>query len=262
MATRAQTYVDRGKAVVSNRWMTREWSSFMGNTASLVQCDGDFDWIGRRCPEFSVVIDGARLGVMDFGEVRWSEESDDFGASLVARQVRPGLTFTIRTTVFHDVPGLLRSTSLRSSGDKRVRVARAVTESLCLAPGDVGFKTHGFAQTHAAIAWRTEERAAAIVSNDRGLIFGKCDEGVLELFEPDEGLCAVAYESEAALAPGDALRFPDTFLVPYTGNLQEAVSGVFSAFLLKRRRMYKSRDGERPDPTPPSQPQTQHGIAL
>ena len=92
---RAYTRVDHGLVRVGNQWLERVWSGFMGYTTSLIHRPSEFEWAARKNPEFSVEIDGATLNIDDFGEVEWSEECNDLGASLVGVYRHPALELRI-----------------------------------------------------------------------------------------------------------------------------------------------------------------------
>ena len=240
MTERAFTYVDRGQAKVGNRWVERTWSTFVGHTTGLARMPEEIEWTAGLCREFSLLVDGEPLGVMDFGEVEWSEENGPAGATLVARKMRPGFEVDIRTLALHDSPALVRTVTLRNTGRNDVAVSRVVVDSLGLTQEGVRVYTQGFATHHDAIEWRTDERAAALVRDREVLFVGSEAPCTFRLHAPDAGVCAVAHEAPQPLAAGATLLFPSTYLLATSGDLAECARTTFTDFLVRLRALRRA----------------------
>lgn len=245
MDQRAYTYVDRGTALVANGWVERRWSAFMGNTTDLVQKSGDFEWLASRCAEFEVVVDGDPLGIMEFGEVAWAEENDSEGATLVEVKWKVDLEFTLRTMAYHDNPAMVRSASIRNAGRVFVTVEQVTMETLPLHHPGSRVLTHGFEREEdTTFEQETGEQAAAAVAvGERGLILGVGRGGVSQFFTPREDVCVLMARGPHQLAPGASWRLPPTFLLPYTGPLDDALQTVY-ADLLRRLGAREEADQE------------------
>lgn len=234
MSERAYTYIDRGRAVVGNRWMERTWSAFLGNTNSLVQKAGEFEWLSGRGAEFRVAVEGAGpLEVLDFGDTAWSEENGERGATLVSVQRRPGLEVVVRTMALHEHPAFVRTVSLLNTGEDAVTVQEALVERLPVRREGVQVYTDDFSCGADWADWKGEHPAAAVAREDRGLFFGQRGGGHFRLFAEGDGECAVRVAGPRRLEPGEGWETAPTFLIPYTGWLQDAAASLYAQFLLR-----------------------------
>lgn len=233
MNDRAYTYIDRSRAVVGNRWMERTWSAFLGNTTSLLQKAGEFEWLERKGPEFRVVTDEGPLEVLDFGETAWSEENSPRGGTLVSVQSRPGIEITLRTTALHDHPAFVRTVSVLNTGGEPLTVREFLPERLPLRRDGLQVYTEDFSSGAVSADWHATQPAAALALGDRGLFFGSRGGGHFRLFADEDGECAVRIAGPRRLEPGQTWRLEPTFLIPYTGWLQEAATTLYSQFLLR-----------------------------
>lgn len=238
---RAYTVLSPGVARLGNRWFERSWSVILGATSEVRQRDADFDWIAKSCPEFRLDVDGESLGVMDLGDVEWTEEYNDFGAALVVRQAGPKLILYIRTLAFHDNPGMLRSLRVMNNGPEPISVTGVSIDVLSIRREGVQVITEGFSCESEGAAWNPTECTAALKAPGRGLILGIEGGGAFELFAPDASVCALRQAEDRVLETNESWTLPDTLILPFTGELEDAVGREYADFL---RRVKNLREWE------------------
>lgn len=231
---RAQTYVAAGTARLANRWIARRWTTFLGNTIELSPADGDFDWFTAKSDEISLLVDGAERGLLDLGGAEWSEECDQHAAVLVGRYNGSGLDVTVRNGAFHENPALFRTITLHNSTDEPVTVSRAVLDILPIHRDRMIIMTEDFSVESERVNWKTTEHAAAIIYARHSLLVGIEGGGRFEFFDPDPAVCALVCDDPVTLAPHGRHVFPETFLLPFTGDVQAAVGGVYAQYLKAR----------------------------
>lgn len=234
---RAYARISAGAALLGNAWLERSWSAFVGNTFELRQKAGDFAWVAGNCPEFRIAAQNRVFGVMDLGDLEWSEVYTPFGAGLMARKSGPGLLFVIGSFALHENPGMLRSTRIMNTSTDPIVLDHVALDVLSIAHAAIRVRTHRFAREQAALAWQTEESAAALLLENRGLILGILGGGLFQLFQPQPGCCALVVPNGRTLEPGQVWTLPDAFLLPFTGDPDRAVSTLFGDFLLQVRQM-------------------------
>ncbi len=215
---RGYTYVDHGLARVGNRWLERVWSGFMGHTTSLMQKSGDVEWAAPKSPEFSLDVDGSSLGLDDFGEIEWSEECSELGATLVATHRRPGLELRVEQLAFHDAPALLRSISVFNSGGQAIDIGPVIAECVALDDPEVRFCASDFKQPQATAEFVGKPALGALVRGDHGLLMLCENEGRLELGSRTPGICSVAFQGGKRLAPFQRAFIGRTFLIAFEGD--------------------------------------------
>ncbi len=237
--SKAYTHVDAGTAVLGNRWLERRWSAFLGRTISLEQKPGG-EWVSHANPEFEVVTEERSFGVMDLGEIEWSEVYTQFGAGLVTRQSGPELLLASGFFAFHETPGMLHSAFLFNRGAAPIRCTRVAIERLAVEREGVSVVTRDFTRRSDAEHWRTDESHAALLRQGHGLVVGMVGGGVFELFAPDPRQCALVTPETYALAPGETMHLPETYMLPFSGeDLDTVRSGALAAMLLQVRKMKK-----------------------
>ena len=240
---RGYTYVDHGQARVGNRWLERVWSGFMGHTTSLKQKKGDVEWAAPVSPEFSLEVAGSTLGVDDFGEVEWSEECSELGATLVATHRRPGLELRVEQLAFHDAPALLRSVSVLNIGGQVLEIGRVIIESIALDNPEVHFRTGDFKQPQAAAEFVGTTALGAWVHGDRGLLMLCEGEGGIDLGSHTPGICSVVYQGLKRLGASERAFVGRTFLIAFEGDPSAArdtlVPDVQGQLRLHERRISK-----------------------
>ena len=215
---RGYTYVDHGQARVGNRWLERVWSGFMGHTTSLMQKEGEVEWVAPTSPEFFLDVDGSTLGVDDFGEVEWSEECDELGATLVATHGCPGLELRIEQLAFHDAPALLRSVTLLNCGGQAIEIGLVIIESIALDNPEVRFRSGDFKQPEEAVEFAGTPALGALVQSGLGLLMLCEDEGRIDLGSRTPGICSVAFRGAKRLAPSQRAFIGRTFLIAFDGD--------------------------------------------
>ena len=231
---RAQTYVATGITRLGNRWMTRRWTTFMGNTIGLCPEAGDFDWFTAKSEELLLTGDGAVRGLLELGGVEWSEECDQYAAVLVGRYNGSGLDVTVRNGAFHENPAFFRQITVHNSSDAAVTIDRAVLEVLPIHHPRMLVMTDGFSVGHESVNWKTTEEAAVILAPRYSMLVGIDGGGRFELFAPDPETCALVCGDAVTLAPGEKQVYPETVLLPFTGEVQAAVGGAYKQYLKAR----------------------------
>ncbi|HIJ65893.1 MAG TPA: hypothetical protein HPP77_08065 [Candidatus Hydrogenedentes bacterium] len=214
MESRAYTHIDRGVVTLGNRWIERQWSTFLGRTSSFVQKGDGVEWVAGGCGEFRVEVDDTSFGVLDFGEVAWSEENSAVGATVVVRKTRPGLDVSIRTLAWHKYPALVRSVRVYNRGSQSVFLKGATVDSLSL--------------RRDAIVEDAGDTGVALTLADRGLIAGAMHGAAAE---SRAGVLAVTAPCARTVAPGESWTSPETFLVAYWGALGDALRFTLAEFL-------------------------------
>ncbi len=228
---RAYTYVATGTARLGNRWFERRWTTFLGTTIELRLKEVDFDWLTRHGAEFSLAVNGETREGPHLGAAEWSEECDQYAATLVCRYSQPGLEVIVRTGALHDGPGMFRSAQVMNSAREPVTISNVALEILPLRTEGAVVYTDGFAKESEALAWETtEETAAVVVKRRRGLFLGIDGGGRFELFAPDRERCALVLTEERVLAPGAVWEFPEAFVALFTGDVRLAAGGVLDEF--------------------------------
>lgn len=215
---RGYTYVDHGLARVGNRWLERVWSGFMGHTTSLMQKEGNIEWAAPKSPEFSLDAAGATLGVDDFGEVEWSEECNELGATLVATHRRPGLELRVEQLAFHEAPALLRSVTLLNSGSQAIEMGPVIAECIALDRPEVRFCTGDFKQPQESADSAGSPALGALVHGGCGLLMLCESEGRIDLGARSPGICSVAFQGSKRLAPSQRAFIGRTFLIAFEGD--------------------------------------------
>ncbi len=246
---RAYTRIDKGTTVVGNDWIERHWSEFLCKTVELRQKlpGGYVEWIAVPGADLRLEINGAPLRLQLAGPPEWSESCDAFGATLTARWPGAGWTVVSHTTALHENPGLVRTVELSNLGGQLLNLSAAAVDVLALRRDGAGVLTHGLARRSDAIVWEAEERAAAAELQGHGrlgLLLGLEQGGRYELFDPDPACCALALSAPLVLAPGKTVRLARSFLLPYSGNPTQLVSGKL-ADLLRLLRDQSRREQER-----------------
>ncbi len=241
---RAYTYVDRSRATVGNRWFERSWSAFLGNTNSLFHQRAEMEWIASRCAEFEVVCDDASWDVMDFGEVSWSEENSRLGATLVARQERPGFEVTVSTLAYHDNPGMRRSISLRNTSRERIIVRRVAVEQLPVWCEGLRVLSHGFEREHETLEWDTEERGPALTLDGYGLFVGVEGGARFSVFTREPNVCSIFVDGPRSLDPSAVWQMPPAFILPFSGDIGDASRSTLAELLMRLRE----KTPRQPDP--------------
>jgi len=219
---RGYTYVDHGLARVGNRWLERVWSGFMGYTTSLIQKNGDVEWAAPKSPEFSLDAAGSTLGVEDFGELEWSEECNELGATLVATHRRPGLELRVEQLAFHEAPALLRSVTVFNSGSQTIEIGPVIAECIALDNPEVRFRTGDFKQPQEAAVSVGEPALGALVHSGRGLLMLCESEGRIDLGSREPGVCVVRYQGTKAIASSQRWTFGRTLIIPFEGDVLAA----------------------------------------
>ncbi len=232
---RGYTYVDHGLARVGNRWLERVWSGFMGHTTSLMQKSGDVEWAAPKSPEFSLDVDGSRLGVDHFGEIEWSEECNELGATLVATHRCPGLELRVEQLAFHDAPGLLRTTTIFNRGRRKVKVGPFITESFELDEPEccqyfMCLKASGEQGTSAGF-----DQIGAVVAGERGLILLGERNAEIVLGSEDFGACSVRIDDRQILTPSQFATQDRSLLIAFEGDSQAALDRHLPEILLRMR---------------------------
>lgn len=217
MARRAYTEVGPGTARVGNAWCERAWSAFVGNTIELTQRAGQFQWLRGDALEFQVVCDDRVFGVMELGDIEWSEERTQYAEGLVLRKQGPeGLGVLIRTYAFHDHPGMLRTFRVYNAGYTPRRIEQTAIEALALGPCEMEA--------------RTEASRAVFTSPGRGLLLEVERDAENIAFAPDLAHCTIVVDGPGTLAPGTYWDGPDTYLMPFTGEVRDAEDRLSAAF--------------------------------
>lgn len=217
MSRRAYTEVGPGTARVGNAWCERAWSSFVGNTIELTQRAGQFQWLSGDSPEFRVHCEDRDYGVMELGNVEWSEECTPHAAGLVLRKQGPeGLGVVIRTYAFHDHPGMLRTFRLYNAGSTAQRTTEVIVEALALRQCEINVQT--------------DAPRVVFVSRDRGLIVEVEDDSDRVSLTPDFSRCAIAVPGPGPLVPGSYWEGPAVRLIPFTGDAAELMERLRATF--------------------------------
>jgi len=220
---RAHTYVDAGNARAATPWSARCWSAFLGNTVSLVDRVTGREWLARPSAEVGLAVDGEPLSLMDFRGGDWAEECNPHGASLVCRLTADAVTLFTRCTAMHESPGLLRETGLMNRAPRPLTVSEVVLDTL---PLDLPSGRRDL--------FRRVSDAAVAAGDDAGALLLGHGAGVAVTVEADEDTAAVVTlrcRDESELAPGQLLRLPDTWAMPFTGSFETASGREYAAFL-------------------------------
>ncbi|MCL4217479.1 MAG: hypothetical protein KJ052_10820 [Candidatus Hydrogenedentes bacterium] len=245
MSSRAYTYVDRTVVRLGNRWIERTWSAFIGNSTNLHHKMADTELLEGRSREFALLVDGEWRGVMDFAEIEWSEENSPLGAALICRQRGDGLDVVIRTTAFHDNPGMVRQVSVANLGEGTVDLGPACSEALTLDPDKTTIWASGFEAAVTSQEYKSPDHAVALEVNGSEILFGQIGGGQFHLFAQEPGECAVFVDEQAALAGGQTWHMPPTLLLPYTEGRDSAFTRLLGEFLLKCRELKRLHDRPR-----------------
>lgn len=223
---RAYTHVDYGHARLGNRWLERSWSAFLGHTTSLVQQLGETEWVAARNDEYSLVAEGKTLGVIDFGEVEWSESLTELGATLVATHRHETLALRIEQTAIHEAPALLRSVTLMNHGTRAVEVGPIVIECLTLDVGGIRLFTGDFTRLKESNEPEGRRSVGAMLRGDTGLLFVSEGEGTVTLSAPESGACSVRINLTRVMAPSQRWVFGQSMIVAFEGDPNAALNSL------------------------------------
>ena len=238
MQSRAYTQVRPGTACIGNRWFERCWSAFVGNTIGLTQQSGPHEWAQGDGVEFHVACKTGTYGVMELGDIEWSEECTPHAAGLVLRKESPeGLGVTVLTQVFHDFPGQLRRVRVFNTGRRVFDVVRVIAESLPLSQDGVQVMRADRDEAFAP-AFREGFHLAGIIRGNRGLLLGIDGDGGIAAFDPDKKACSLVVEAGRTLLPGGFWDLPPMLLIPFTGDIREAAPRLVNGFHERADSMY------------------------
>jgi len=229
MAEKAATHIDAGAARIWNSWTERQWSAFLGTGVELTHRPLEKNWFTSMSQEITVDLNGKTVDHMAFGAVDWSEECNPLGAVLVAERHGIAPDLTVSSLLFHDSPGIIRRTIFFNPGQEAVTIANPVLDRLPLAPCTV--LIDGFREKAAAFEGQSEERALALVDQGVGLIVGIEDGGYYDCFGSEPNACTLQRRETRVLEPGETWVLPDTFVVPFAGDINEFSAKGFAAFL-------------------------------
>jgi hypothetical protein len=220
--------------------MTRRWTTFMGNTIALCPEEGEFDWFTAKSEELLLTVDGVARGLLELGGVEWSEECDQYAAVLVGRYSGSGLDVTVRNGAFHENAAFFRQVLVHNSSAAVVTIDRAVLEVLPIHHPRMLVMTDEFSVEHEAVNWKTSESAAVILAPRYSLLVGIEGGGRFELFDPDPETCALVCDDAVTLAPGEKHVYPETVILPFTGDVQEADGGAYQQYWKAREERIAS----------------------
>lgn len=220
---RAYTRVDPGLVRVGNRWIERVWSGFTGCTTSQLQNPGEFEWAAAKNPEYIIESDGKTLGLADFGEVEWSEELDELGASIAGVFRSESLEIHIEHLAFHDAPGLLRTSRILNCGQREMKVGPILTESFDLdCPEHCEYVT-GLEVSGDSSAKRPFDKIGAVVADDRGLILLTEGNAEIVLGSEEIAACSIRDGTKQFLSPLLFAAQARSLLIPFDGEVQAAL---------------------------------------
>ena len=113
-------------------------------------------------------------------------------------------------------------------------ISRAVLDVLPIHRDRMIVMTEKFSVESEGVHWKTTEHAAAIVYARHSLLVGIEGGGCFELFDPDPEACALVCDGPVTLAPHSRHLFPETFLLPFTGDVRAAMGGVYAKYVKAR----------------------------
>jgi hypothetical protein len=205
---RAYTLIDLGTAVIGNAWLERSWSNFMGNTIGLEQKTGPVEWCRGKSPEFRVETGKESLGIMDLGYTQWSEEYSPESVTLLMDQEGPAWILAVYTTAFHACGGLWRGCTLTNISPEVQVVNRMALDILPLPRN--------------AVCVDRQKRHVALQCGSQGVLVGVEENGLVEFADADGPCCTIAAPGPWLLEPGTTWVLPGSYIVPFTGVLEQA----------------------------------------
>ncbi|HPO14503.1 MAG TPA: hypothetical protein PLI09_13755 [Candidatus Hydrogenedentes bacterium] len=225
---RAYTKVDAGTACIGNAWLERSWSFFLGNTIGLIQKAGPVEWCRNKAPEFRLEMGAESLGIMELGYTQWSEEYMPEGVALLMDQDNEQWIFSKKTVVFHGCAGVLHGCKLYNLTGGQAAVDRVAMDILLL--------------PETSMCSECQERHVAIQFGNQGLLVGVDENGYVEFSEAEGPRYAVVSDGPRVLEPGAAWVLPDMYIVPFSGELDQAwaAHGLF----MKAVQAMKARQAE------------------
>lgn len=225
---RAYTYIDKTKAHAGNAWIDRGWSAFFGATTSLVDRIGRFDWIASRCGEIGAQVQGHRFGVLDFGEVEFSEENSPLGATLIVEKRRPGLTVRIRTMAFHEFPAMLRMVTFLNLCEGELRLDPVTVDCMALRKAELTPATLYVLPQADGAPWEFSPDALIAKAENGGLVLGTSKGCAIQQM-PDKITFKVA--GKDALNSGRQWALPPTFYFAFEKHFDDQAQAKLSGFL-------------------------------
>jgi len=244
---RAYTRIGNGTVVVGNDWVERSWSEFLCRTMELRQrvSGGYVEWIASPAADLRLELDGVPLHPEMIGPPEWSESCNSLGATVSVRWTGPGWVVAAHTTALHENPALVRSMEIANVGGQSFRMTAVAVDVLALRRDGAGVLTHDLARRSASATWESDGCAAVELQGHGrlGLLFGLEGGGQFELFEPDPAFCALSVRGTVELPPGKTVRLPRSFMIPYSGDADVAVSGRW-AEMLRMLREHGRREQE------------------
>ncbi len=217
MTHRAYTEVGPGTARLGNAWWERAWSAFVGNTIELTQRAGQFQWLAGGSPEFQIHCPDRFFGIMDLGDVEWSEECTPHAAGLVLRKQGPeGVGVVICTYAFHDHPGMLRTFRVYNAGRAAADITEVSVEVLSLR--DCEISVH------------SDAPRAVFTAQDHGLAIEIEEDPDAVSLTPDGTHYAIVTPGPGLLLPGSYWDGPAVRLIPFTGDPGEHIERLCATF--------------------------------
>lgn len=220
---RAYSRVDHGLVRIGNRWLERVWSGFTGCTTSLLQKHGKFEWAAAKNPEFSIDADGKTLNMDDFGEVEWSEELSELGASIVGVFKHSSLELRIEHMAFHDAPGLLRTSRIFNCGQRKVMVGPVITESFDLDEPEHCQFLMNLEVSGEQIAKCVFDQIGAVIAGEHGLILLSEGRAEIVLGSEDIAACSIRNGTRQILMPSLFAVQARSLLIAFDGDMQPAL---------------------------------------
>ncbi len=238
MEERAYTTLGPGTAQLGNRWIARSWSAFMGQTIGIEQAAGPTEWLAGKAPEFAVETDTAAFGVMELGDVEWSEERSEWGAGLVMCKSSPeGLGVVVGNLAFHEAPVLVRTVRVFNAGTTPLQVHAVRADVLPLAAADAVVYANALTEEHPSAVADAASGPVAVAAGGRGLVFGIEGRGRIDVFHGRPGECAFVFAGPRTIPQGRHWDLAPMYMIPFAGGMGDHVHKLIARYRKQRDAM-------------------------
>ena len=239
---RAQTYIDRNRGYVGNRWIGRSWSLFTGETLGLHNIVALRDWLAASsalpCPVIGV--DAISVGPPT---IEWAEEYSPHGAILVARWTVDQVAVTTRTSALHDHPALIQTIEVRlgtgtgtgATGTAQVHLAS--WDSLTLGAPNLSWSDYRLVVAGEDHEWRPDPECCVVSGGPHRLIFGS---GRGARVKAQDNV--YTWHLTESLPAGRCLKWPATFIYAFQGDLNARVESGLAEFVIAMRQFLRQED--------------------
>jgi len=237
MSERAYSYIDRGNAIAGNEFIQRAWANFTGQTFSLYDKRGKFDWVTGRTSDFVIRTPDGDITFMDIGDVDCSELANPFGAGITLRRRGPKVSLTTETIVLHELPAYAVRHRLLNRTEEELVVDGFARECLVMELAKREVYTDYLETAQESARATCDDKAVGVWTGQNGIFAGQHGGGTYDLFHSDPAMIRIETKEGFRLAPGEDMAFPYLYVAFFTGAIQDASRKMLGDVLMAVKKM-------------------------